>query len=282
MKLTKSATNVVAGMLAVMFGLILMVPSADATPPVNSAVIKTRIFNDDSDSVLTVTDNYPALIRIADSQLDGDGAAEFANRHNWRFSTNDVDPAVFNNDDRFSFSADLVISGTGDGEAGLNISPWWSQDVDGVLNVRSTDGEIAVFGGRLPFFSFTNVFGVTYTKGETISLGMDYRPNSLSLVDPATVEYLVTVSGMDYTSGLLPFDEGNPSEDPPYGLWGMLNDARVGGFVQAFIDVGNSKSNLTAEWTNITFVPEPTSLVWLACGYLAMACARSRASCHEV
>lgn len=277
MNVKKSATVVVAGMLLFMLGLILLVPSASATPPINSAVVRTRIFNDDPDSILTTTDNYPALISITDDVLDGDGmGGEFANRHNWRFSTDDTSPAVFSNDDQFSFAADLVISGTGEGEAGLNISPWWSQDVDGVFNVRSTDGEIAVFGGRLPFYGFTSSLGVTYTKGETIRLGMDYRPNSLSALDPATVEYTVSLGGMDYTSGPLPFDQGNPGEDPPYGLWGILNDARVGGFVQAFIDVGNPINNLTAEWTNITFVPEPTGLTLLALGCLAVAGRRSR------
>ena len=77
---------------------------------------------------------------------------------------------LFANNGGFRFSADLTISGDGEGEAGLQISPWWSQLVDGVFNVRTTDGEIACFGGRLPFYSFTGSHGVTYVKGTTVRI----------------------------------------------------------------------------------------------------------------
>ena len=45
----------------------------------------------------------------------------------------------------------------------------------------------------------------------------------------------------------------NPGEDPPYGLWGMLNQAQVGGYVQEFMDSGNFDSDLRTEWSNIQF-----------------------------
>lgn len=240
-----------------------------ATPAINSAVLEFRIFNDDSDSVLTFSDSYPASIFIQDAVLDGDGVpGEFANLHIWRYSENDFNPAVFNNNDGFAISSDLRISGTGRGEAGLQVAPWWSQQVDGRLNVRSTDGEIAAFGGRLPFFSFTGTFGINYTHGDTIGLGAVYNPNSLSAGDPATIEYLVTYNAIDYTSGALPFDEGNPAEG--HGSWGMLDDARVGAHFQPFIVVGDPTNAVRADWTDITFVPEPASVCLLLLGGLAV------------
>jgi hypothetical protein len=221
-----------------------------ATPDVNSAVIRTRIFNDCPSSILTTVNNYPSYIMISDADLSCYG---YANLHNWRFSDDGVNPAVFNNDSEFAFEAWLVISGTAEGEAGLQISPWWSQDVDGRLNVRTTDGEIACFGGRLPFYTFTGVYGLRYMKGTPIHLGMVYHPNGLSEEDPGTIEYLVEYQGTPYSSGVLPFDQGNPGE--PYGLWGILDDARAGAHVQTFMQPGMPDMYLTAEWMDIVFTP---------------------------
>jgi hypothetical protein len=222
--------------------------TALATPDVNSAVLNTRIFDDCFTSTLTTINTYPALIAISDNW---DCSSGFANRHNWRFSTDGATNALFENDDSFSFEADMTISGSGNGEGGLQISPWWSQNVDGMFNVRTTDGEIACFGGRLPFFSFTGTFGVTYVKGTPIHLKVTYLANSNSMADPGTIEYEVTYNAVTYNSGVLNFDEGNPAEDPPYGLWGILNDATAGGHIQCFI--GGAPNSLTAEWLGIKF-----------------------------
>lgn len=232
------------GALAVTAGVVLA-----ATPDPTSVLFNLRVFNDCPGSTVTTTNNYPSLVAIEDQGLFCNG---FANLHNWHFSEDGVSEAVFNNDAHFRFSADLVISGTGNGEAGLQVAPWWSHNVDGRFNVRSTDGEIACFGGRLPFYSFTGNYGLHYVKGEVIGLEIIYTPNDLSETNPATIEYIVNYGG-SYSSGLLPFDMGNPAEDPPYGLWGMLNDARVGGYCQLFMDPGNDESGVRTEWQNIRY-----------------------------
>jgi len=230
---------------------------------IDSAVINARVFNDDPGSTLSTTNSYPALVEISDTRTGGGG---FANLHNFHLADAGVEH-VFNNGDSFAFSADLTISGGGDGEAGLQIAPWYSQNVDGRFNFRTTDGEIAVFGGRLPFYSFTGSQGISYTKGDTVRVGVLYNPKSLSPADPATIVYNVTLGGNDYTSGQLAFDEGNPAEDPPYGLWGILNDARVGGYVQVF----SSSNNLTTQWENMSFaVPEPSSMFLAGLGLVSM------------
>jgi hypothetical protein len=223
--------------------------AALATPAVDGAVLNLRVFNDCPSSVLTTVNTYPSLISISDEVLDCTG---YANLHNWHLASGGGE-AVFNNGDGFTLSFDLTISGTADGEAGLQISPWWSQNVDGRFNVRSTDGEIACFGGRLPFYSFTSSDGIAYTKGDQITLTVVYTPNDLTELSPATIEYIVDYNGGNYSSGALAFDEGNPDEDPPYGLWGMLNDARVGGYMQAFLQAGNPDAGLTVEWSSIDF-----------------------------
>jgi hypothetical protein len=240
---------VLAALLAALGAGALVPDLAGAGPDPNSAVLRLRIFNDCPTSQLTTTNNYPTLIAIEDLQLDCTG---FANLHNWRFSEDGANPAVFNNNDSFRFGADLVVSGTGEGESGLQLSPWWSQDVDGRLNVRTTDGEIACFGGRLPFYSFTAPpHNLHYVKGTPIHLEIKYLANDLNQQNPGTIEYTVVYNSTTYLSGVLPFDEGNPNEGR--GTWGILDDARAGAHLQAFLQAGNPNAGIRAEWTNIFF-----------------------------
>ena len=44
----------------------------------------------------------------------------------------------------------------------------WQESAEALGAVRSTDGEIACFGGRLPFYSFTAARGLRYAKGDVI------------------------------------------------------------------------------------------------------------------
>lgn len=229
--------------------LALVASAAMATPSANGVVFTTRVFDDCPFSTLTTGDSYPSSVFIDDANLSCGG---FANLHVWTLSADGgATEAVFNNDSWFRIAADLVISGTSDGEAGMRVSPWWSHYVDGRVNIRTTDGEIACFGGRLPFYSFTASHGVNYVKGEPIHVEVAYRAQSLASGNPATIEYTIVYDGSMYSSGPLLFDEGNPAE--PYGTWGMLDDARVGGFLQAFLQAGNTDAQLRAEWTNIEY-----------------------------
>jgi len=144
----------------------LLAPAiALATPPVNSVVIQPRVFNDCPSSTFSSADAYPASIDLEDINNTCFGGI---NLHNWRLSIDNSTPAIFANQDAFRYCADLTLTGNGVGEAGLNVTPWWSVS-DGRLNVK-TSGEIACFGGRLPFFSFTGTFGISYTPGNTIRL----------------------------------------------------------------------------------------------------------------
>jgi hypothetical protein len=255
---------------ALLLGMVFTATAA-ATPDIDSAIITTRIFNDDPTSIVTTENDYPTSLWIQDDSLDGDGAGGFANRHNFRLSDNGgVSSAVFMNNDAFELYADVTLTGSADMEGGLNVSPWWSQEVDGVFMLRTSDGEIACFGGRLPFYNFTAEQGLTYTLGDTVRQGIIYRPNSLTEEDPGTIEYLLTMGGTDYTSGELAFDEGNPEEDPPYGLWGILNDARVGGYFQPLIDASDPENMGRIDFGDIVFVPEPATLAMLALAGLAI------------
>jgi hypothetical protein len=222
---------------------------AFATPLPNSAVIHERVFNDCPITTLTSTNNYPALIQIDDQNATPPFCSGFANLHTWRFSTDGTNALQFQNGDGFSYSCILVLNGTGEG--GLSLAPWWSPDPDGLFNVRTTDGEIACFGGRLPFFSFTAAFGLAYVNNTPIQLGIEYIPNSLSAGSPAQVVYNVRYNSINYTSGLLNFDQGNPAEDPPHGQWGALNPWYAGGHVKTFMFPSGVPHGMTASWSDI-------------------------------
>jgi hypothetical protein len=224
--------------------------NALATDTPSSAVTLLRIWNDSFASILTVDNSYPSLIMIDDTCA---GPLGWANLHAWRFSTNGATAQEFSNTDGFRFSADVTLTGTGDGESGLQVAPWWSQS-DGRFNVRTPDGEVACFGGRLPFYSFTASHGVSYVKGTTVRLTIIYTPNQdMDEEHPATIEYIYDDGAM-YSSGPLPFDMGNPAEDPPHGLWGILSPAYAGGHFQFNNMAGaGDGANFHVEWENITF-----------------------------
>jgi hypothetical protein len=238
-------------------GFLATAALADTTPNINSAIINLRVFNDFPNSTTSFGNNYPTSLFIGDANFQGTG---WTNRHNFRLSADGFSAAVFNNVDKFSFFSDVTVTGTANTiEGGLNFSPWWSQNVDGAFHVRTPDGEIACFGGRLPFYSFTGAQGLTYTKGTTVRMGITYDPHSVASYDPATIEYTLIQGANTYTSGPLAYDEGNPGEG--YGSWGNLNDGRVGGFMQA--PNGQTGSDLTAriDFGNMVFTPEPASLL---------------------
>jgi hypothetical protein len=228
--------------------------NAFATPAANSVVVVTGVFNDCATSTKTVTDNDFALINIKD-ELNCVGGN---NRHAWSFSTDDANAVDFQNADEFSFCATVSATGSANGEVGLRLSPWWSPNVDGQFMLNTLSGEIACFGGRLPFYSFTGNHGQTYVKGTAVTMGIAYKPNGLSAISPATIEYTLTNVNGTFSSGPLAFDEGNPAENPPHGVWGMLQPARAGGYCQATGSPIGSDVDFIAEWRNICYDAQPT------------------------
>jgi hypothetical protein len=217
-------------------------------PAPTAATVAERVFNDCPFTTLTTTNNYPAMVQFDDNGLACDA---FANLHTWTVSDNGLTPKILGNQHNFRMACDMVM--TGRGEGGLRVSPWWSPNADGLFNVRTTDGEIACFGGRLPFYTFTGAYGLRYTPGDPIHLEVLYRANGLSSTSPATITYSLTYQGMSYSSGPLNFDQANPTEDPPHGLWGMLNEAQAGGHMKAFMTPGDFSARTIGTFSNIVF-----------------------------
>src|SRR5439155_3708748 len=230
--------------------LAILAGAARATPTINGASVETRTFNDCSLSTLTVSNNYPSSISITD--VMDPACVGFANLHSFSFSADGgATAADFDNNSNMTYGADFKIEGAGEGEGGLRLSPWYGQYVDGRFMANATTGEIACFGGALPFYSFTANHGITYTRGTTIHLELTYRANDLDAMHPANITYRVVYNGNTYDSPVLPFGEQNESECV-HGLWGMLNEGRAGGYFQPRANTGAS---LTATWSNIVFNP---------------------------
>jgi hypothetical protein len=234
--------------------VVALAATAFATPAPNSAILNLRTFNDCGLSTLSSTNGYPALIQISDTMHPA--CVGFANLHGWSFSEDGgASASLFKNNSSFVYCATLKLEGAGEGEGGLRLSPWYGQYVDGrfMANVEAAHtplGEIAVFGGRLPFYTFTGAFGISYVKGTTIYMQITYAPNGLSSSSPGTVQYRVIYNALTYDSPVLPMDEGCTCDPAAYGHWGILNDAVVGGYFQARANTG---ANLTATWTDICF-----------------------------
>ena len=221
--------------------------SAFATPAPTSAHLDLRIFNDCPLSTLTPLNSYPASIAITDAMHPA--CVGYANLHSWSYSEDGgVTSSLFKNGSNFVACAYFKIDGVGaEGEGGLRYGPWWSPIVDGRFMANIGNGEIACFGGRLPFYSFTGNHGISYVKGTTIFMQMTYTANGLSLASPATMQYRVVYNAITYDSPALPYDEGNPAEGR--GSWGALHDGMVGGYFQPRAN----NSALTATWSDICF-----------------------------
>lgn len=220
-------STLVAGIVVAGLGLTAV---ASATPAPNGAAIIERHFNDCVVTNLATTNLYPGSISFAEDNLLCAGGA---NLHIWNFSEDGgISSAVFNNVDAFTFGATLVLESNGMGtEGGLRLSPWWDKNANGYFNVRLPDGEIACFGGVLPFYSFTGSHGLHYAAGEEIQLEIVYQPRCNTEEDPATIVYNVVYQGNSYSSGPLPFGNCTPGEEI-HGCYGIMDDARAGGRIQ--------------------------------------------------
>lgn len=245
------AAVVAMGLVASSIAVAQSITCPGVTPNPNSVVITPRVWNDCPASTLTLVNNYPSLVSINDTDVECVG---WTNLHVWALSEDAITPAVFENCSHYKFSATFNgnLTGAGVGEGGLRLSPWWSLLGDGRFMARiGGNGEIACFGGRLPFYSFTGAYGVTYVPGTDIRMGITYTPHTLATGDPATIEYAIYYNGTMYVSGHLPFDQGNPAEG--HGEYGALSPAQVGGFLQEPNGSGGLLFNFTGQWSDIFF-----------------------------
>jgi len=224
--------------------------SASATPLPNSAIVLERLYNDCPISTVSSVNAYSGSISISDSW---DGlCVGYANGHAWNFSGDGGATSLdLGNNGSYKFRATLTLSATGGVvEGGIHIAPWWN-NMDGRFQARIPDGEVACFGGRLPFYSFTFNHGVVYAAGTPITMEIEYLANGLSAASPASIQYSLIYDDCTgkrhLSSPVFLFDQGNPAEG--HGEWGSLDPSYAGGVVQ--VNNGSGGSNYNATWTDI-------------------------------
>ena len=227
-----------------------------------------RQFTDDTDATYAAVDAYPTLISLSETNVDGTpGGGTFANRDNWEFSNDGGGTSyAFSNDDFFSVSMDVTLavppnSGVSPRkEAGYLLSTLGGQ---ASFIVNSDAGEIVAFGAPLPFYSFNASNGLSYTPGETITLGIDY------FFDPMDGLRKIVYSANGIMSPALTFSNLE---------LGIIDGSTLGGYLQVPIDTTNSANGGIATFANIKIspVPEPASFAALGLGALALLRRRRR------
>jgi hypothetical protein len=246
--------------------------SAAASAQFNGLTSNPRVFNDYPNSTLTITNSnsIPGSVTIDDRNLTN-ATGNGANRHDVLLSKDHGATAyTFPTSEPFTISTNLRLtdgSNTPRKEAGIRINSPVTGDV--LLIVNSDAGEIVSFGGGAQFHLFGNNGNSNgYTPGQTILLGMTYRPGvpSTTSATPASIEYFINRGAGIETTGPLAWGnlEGGPSPTFQVGVYAQ------GGS-------GNNASDFfTAQFTNLTAVPEPAGLGGLLLAGTAVAARRRR------
>jgi hypothetical protein len=186
--------------------------------------VRPYVFADDASSNFSYNwDCDTQSLTLSDMSVDANPFGRenpWANRHVWFLSTNGIGPSVFDPTEPFEFSFTMnlspVMQANRIAEAGIHLVempfpriPGTGQETwfaDGYLLVANeagggNGGEIAAFGGRMPFW---NGSGARYSGGD-ITLTFRYDPAANS--GAGAVQYQVDYNGNTYTSAsLIPGD----------------------------------------------------------------------------
>lgn len=223
---------------------------------INGILIDARNFNDYPNSTLTITELYPAQLRVEESDF---GTGGFANRHRLFFTDDGATRFVFDNQTAFDITTTITLDGGT--PAGKEAGFYFDKFGEPRFIVKG-NGEVAAFDGAFPFFSF----GSVYTPGTAAEMRIVYSPGSGSdFVIPATIEY---------------FFNGLPSGPIEFSnLENGMIDGTVGGFYAQFApDSGNPADFGDATFADIRVaVPTPGALMVVAGGLLVSSTRRRRA-----
>jgi hypothetical protein len=207
-------------------------------PAINSALIHSRVYNDYPGATFTGVNNYPTLISLSEANVVGPSG--FANRDDWRFSSDGgATDHLFGHTEYWSISASITLTGnptTPRKEAGFRLDS--SVGGDGLFILDTDAHEIVAFGGPLPFYSFGN----TFNSGNTVLMGMTYL-------------------NMGGTNGIIYSANGVNSPFLPMTNLeqGVLDGSTLGGYLQV-----------------VGVVPEPSSVALLGVGALTLFLRRRR------
>lgn len=231
---------------------------------INSGVV-THLFNDIPGATVSPVNSYPGSILLSESGVSKPAPGGI-NRDIWQFSNNGTTAYQFQNGDYFNASFNLVLTAnslTVRREAGFLFATATSGDIQFIVN---TDGhEVVQFGG-VSFYSFFNTappvggYGMTYNSGDTITLGLSYFLN-----------------GGTGNNAVQFFANGNASPvfDFAPGV-GIGNGSTLGGYFQIGNDPANPLNSGSADFGNISIVPEPSTFALVGMGMLGLLAIRRK------
>jgi len=230
------------------------------TPPINSAVITPRVFDDYVGATGTYINAYPGAIILGESGEYTNGASGFANKDTWQFSNNGSTPYTFQAGDT-SFTASMTLAVTGatnvDNEAGFLIpnanGTFPGGDMQFLADPQS--GFLGFFGGP----GFWNS-GFTYVAGTDITMQIKYSQTGAT----GNMQFSVT--------------DGTTVTSPVESWAGNLVGDVLGGYYQ-LQGVDNSQGPGTtgqALFDDISMVPEPSTLAFLGLGIGSLVLRRRR------
>ncbi len=200
-------------------------------PSINSVVVHPRVYNDYPGATLATVNNYPSLVSFSEANVVG--LSGFANRDDWRFSSDGgLTDHLFQNNEYWSISALVTLTGNPTSprkEAGLRLDS--SIGGDGLFVLNTDAHEIVAFGGPFPFYSFGN----TFNSGDSVLMGITYQNVN-------------GVNGIVYSANGVnsPFLPMSNLEQ------GVINGSTLGGYFQI-----------------VGVVPEPSVLALLGVGALS-------------
>ncbi|MGE3106730.1 MAG: hypothetical protein AB7G11_16360 [Phycisphaerales bacterium] len=204
-------------------------------------------------SDLTITNNGLPSIRFEDRNFSGSG---FANRHHAALSVGGT-PYLFQPTESFRFDVDVIINGAGGTEAGIwhGTAPFYpnsgNADVGQFVLLPDNNGEIAAFGGRLPFFS--------NNQGENAGMARAARDQTIHL----TFIYDADTPVRNYRYGV------NGVFAPPkfegIDTAGFLPDSLMGVYVQG---PNGRLGDVDVTFSNLSIIPSPASAALLGLGGL--------------
>jgi hypothetical protein len=250
--------------LSGLVGLVLASALPTSALPINSAVIHPREFNDIPSATVVSGGSYPSSLAFVEVGVSG--PTGFANRDVWHFSADSTTPYAFANDEYFTVSMEVTLTGfpgTPRKEAGFLLDS--TIGGQGQFIVNTDAHEVVAFGGPFPFYAFP----ATFDSGETITLGMTY------FLDSVTGLRSIIYSADGVNSPTLPFTNLEQ---------GIDDGSTLGGYFQIVNDPANAMNAGWVMFNNIEIAGVPGSVPdggatcgFLVLGLLGLAAARKYA-----
>ena len=202
--------------LAALIGLGAATGAVAQISTINSAVYTPRQYNDIPNATVNVVSNYPTLISFEELNVSRTNNV-FANRASWHFSNNGTNAYLFNNNDAFTITMDVTLTGNPISprkEAGFVFNNPLNDGGEFIVN---TDGhEIVAFGGFLRFYAFPR----TFNSGDTVTMGLTVFKDSNG---KNAIIYFAKTATFCQESPPLEFDNLEQ---------GVINGTTIGGYIQ--------------------------------------------------